>query len=354
MMRALIGKDLLLFFRNQFFAVITLLGLAAFIAVYYLLPGAAQDTVATALVLPGEAQTRLGGFLSEAMESDLLSSENELVDSVTRGDYVAGVVLEDDLIAAMERGERVAVPVYLAPGVSSDLRTAVEDIYTVGLNNINVADAARQVDIRENLTVLGADFLGIRQPIALRDRMLPLLLLLVFSVELMGMANLISEEVETGTVCALLVTPLGLIRFFLGKLVVGLGLAFTQVLILVAAAGKLDSAPLIVLTTLFIGGFMVTGLAFLVASFARNLMSVLAWSTLFLLLLILPGMSMVFPVMAAPWIRLIPSYFLVDSLHRVFNYGAGWREISTGLHVLLASGMLLLAVGSGLLYRRFK
>ena len=354
MMRALIGKDLLLFFRNQFFAVITLLGLAAFIGVYFLLPGAAQDTVSTALVLPGEARARLGAFLSEVMESDLLATESELIDAVTRGDYVAGVVLADDLIAAMERREKVIVPVYLASGVSSDLRTAVEDIYTVGLNNIRFSGAARQVDIQENLTVLGADLLGIRRPISLRDRMLPLLLLLVFSVELMGIANLISEEVETGTVRALLVTPLGPTRFFAGKLVVGLGLAFVQVLIMVAAAGKLGSAPFIVLAVLLIGGVMVTGLAFLVASFTRSLMSVLAWSTLFLLLLILPGLSVVFPVMAAPWIRLIPSFYLVDSLHRIFNYGASWGDISTGLLFLFLSGLLLLTAGAGLLYRRLK
>ncbi len=44
MIAALIEKDLKLYFRNRFFTVITLLGIIAFIALYYLLPAQPDDT----------------------------------------------------------------------------------------------------------------------------------------------------------------------------------------------------------------------------------------------------------------------------------------------------------------------
>jgi len=322
--------------------------------VYYLLPGTAQDNLSTALALPGPAGSQMGAFLSQALESDLLPDEDALIDAVTRGDYKAGVVLSDEAIAAIEREAPIRVPVYLAPGASPDLRQAVNDIYTAGLNNLSFTSTARQINIDEQLVVLGPDMLGIQRPIALRDRMLPLLLLLVFSIELMGLANLISDEVEKGTVRALLVTPMSIGQFFISKTLMGVGMAFTQAIILVLAAGKLTVSPLVVAGTLLIGSFMLTGLAFVIASIARDLLSVLAWSTLFLLLLVLPGLGVVFPTMAAGWIRIIPSFYLVDSLHRAFNYSAGWADLVNNLLILSMSGLLLIALGSALLHRRFR
>ncbi len=200
--------------------------------------------------------------------------------------------------------------------------------------------------------MLGPDLLGIDEPLALRDRMLPMLLMMVFSIELMGLANLISEEITLETSAA--VTPLKIGQFFTAKMLLGVGLAFIEVLLLMAAAGKLFAAPVILIADLLVGSLMVTGVAFFIAAFANGLMSVLSWSVLFLFILMLPGISVMFPTMASDWIKAIPSYYLVDTLHRVLNYGASWSDMSLNLLFLFASGLAFLLTGALVLRRRFQ
>jgi ABC-2 type transport system permease protein len=354
MIRALIEKDLKLYFRNQFFTVITLLGIVAFIALYYLLPAQPDDTLSIALVLPPGTSPELSAFLSDAFESELLDSQDELLQAVEDGDYQAGMVLTDEAIAAVTSGRPVSVPVYTAPGTTEELKQALVGIYTAGLNNVSFTSAEKQINIDDQVVVLGPDLLGINEPIALRDRMLPMLLMMVFSIELMGLANLISEEVIHGTAKALLVTPLRTTQFFSAKMLLGIGLAFIEVLLLVTAAGKLFVSPAILITALLVGSLLVTGVAFFIAAFATSFMSVMSWSVLFLLLLMLPGISIMFPTMVSGWIKAIPSFYLVDTLHRALNYGAGWADVSVNLLILFASGLVFLLLGGGLLRRRFQ
>ncbi len=354
MMGALIMKDLKLYFRNQFIVVVTMLGLAAFIALYYLLPAQPDDSLATAVHFAPGIPAEARAFLGEALESDVLASPEELLNAVEDGDYVAGVILTEEMAAALMAGDEITIPIYSAPGTTSDMERALRDIYTVGFNNLNLGERQKKVNVEDKLIVLGADMLGIGEGLALRERMLPMLLMMVFSIELIGMANLISEEVTRGTVQALLVTPLRTSQFFGAKMLVGLGLAFMQTLVLLAATGKLGFSADILLGTLLAGSLLMTGAAFFIAAFSRGFMSVMAWSVLFLLVLMLPGLSVMFPTMASDWIRVIPSHYLVDSLHRGLNYSAGWTDVRMGLLALLAWGAAFLAAGSWLLRRRFQ
>lgn len=354
MIRALIEKDLKLYFRNPFFALITLLGIVAVVLLYYLLPAQADDSLTSALVLPEHTSPEMSAFLGDAFESDLMDSREELLRVVEEGDYQAGIVLTDEIMEALTIGQPVKVPVYTAPGMSEDLKQAIVSIYSAGLNNVNFVSTEKQLKINDKVIVLGPDLLGINESLALRDRMLPMLLMMIFAIELMGLANLISEEVTRGTVNALLVTPLRTRQFFSAKMLLGVGMAFLEVLILAAAVGKLLISPAILITDLLIGSLLVTGVAFFIAAFATGFMSVMSWSVLFLLLMMLPGFSVMFPTMASGWIKVIPSYYLVDTLHLALNYGVGWSDVSMNLLILFASGLAFLLAGSWLLRRRFQ
>ena len=354
MIRALIEKDLKLYFRNPFFALITLLGLVLVVVLYYLLPAQPDESLSTALVLPADTSPKMSAFLSGAFESDLLDSPQELINAVETGDYSAGMVLTEAILSDLSTGQPVDVSVYTAPGMTAELKQALISLYSAGLNNVNYVSAEEQLKVNDHVIVLGPDLLDINEALGLRDRMLPMLLMMMFAIELMGLANLISEEVTRGTVKALLVTPLRVRQFFSAKMLMGVGLAFLEVLIIAAATGKLFVSPAIVVTALLIGSLLMTGVAFFVAAFARDFMSVMAWSVLFLLLLMLPGFNVMFPTMASAWIKIIPSYYLVETLHLALNYGAGWADVGINLLILFASGLVFLLLGSGLLRRRFQ
>jgi ABC-2 type transport system permease protein len=50
--RALVAKDFTLFFRNRFFALITLLGLVVYVALYFVMPGSVDETLDIGLYAP--------------------------------------------------------------------------------------------------------------------------------------------------------------------------------------------------------------------------------------------------------------------------------------------------------------
>ncbi len=354
MIRALVQKDLLLFFRNRFFALLTVLGLVFYIAVYWLMPATPDDHLGLALYIQNAATSPIAQPLANTLEAKLLDSEDALKTAVNNGTYAAGVVLSTDSLAAIQRGDNVQIPVYYAPGTTKELYTALTDVLTVALNNLNVGSGTLNMHINEQEEVLGADLSGIAKPIALRDRMLPTFVLLLLVVETMGLATLIAEEIERRTAQALLVTPLTTGRFFLGKAIMGVGLAFAEVLILVVATGKISTSPLILIVTLLVGSILITGIAFLIASVAKEMMSAMAWGMLALIILAIPAVIVVFPAIGSDWIKVIPSYYLVDTIHHTLNFGAGWADVLPNLMVLLVVGLAVLGVGSLVLRRRFQ
>jgi ABC-2 type transport system permease protein len=351
---ALVRKDIKLFFRNQFFTVVTILGIVAFIGVFYLMPGEPDDTIAIAVYLSPEIDLETRDFLIDTLEAEPLPSEGALYSSVEKGDHQAGVVLTAETIDRISRGEPVELDIFTAPGTSMELEQALKDIFTVGFNNLLLDTGTNKINVDDKITVLGPDLLGIGESISLRDRMLPLLILTTFSIELMGLANLISEEVERKTVQALLVTPLTSNQFFLSKVIMGIGLALIEVFLIILATGNITTSPGIVFAALLTGSLMITGVAFLIASIAKDLLSVLSWSTLFLLVLSLPGISIIFPTMTGSWIKVIPSFYLSDVLNKALNYGSGWKDSLLSLGILGISGLVMLFGGSLLLKRRLQ
>jgi ABC-2 type transport system permease protein len=126
-----------------------------------------------------------------------------------------------------------------------------------------------------------------------------------------------------------------------------------QVFIIVAVTGAISTSPLLVLVTLLLGSLFITGIGFLIASVARDMMGVMAWGMLALVILTLPSITIMFPVIGSGWMKYIPSYYLVDTLHHVLNFGAGWGDIAGNLIILLVIGAAALLAGSLVLRRRF-
>jgi ABC-2 type transport system permease protein len=66
-----------------------------------------------------------------------------------------------------------------------------------------------------------------------------------------------------------------------------------------------------------------------------------------------PSVGVLFPGMLTGWAKLIPSYYLADTLHQVINFGAGWPQITHNLLRLLVWDVVLLWVGATVLKRKF-
>ena len=99
---------------------------------------------------------------------------------------------------------------------------------------------------------------------------------------------------------------------------------------------------------------MVVGTGFLLASCARDVMAVTGWGMLVFILLSIPGFGTVIPGLLSDWARVIPSYYLTDTVSRVANYGAGWSDVASNLAILSGLAAVVVWVGMATLRRRYQ
>ena len=353
MIAALVWKDIRLFFRNQFFAVITVLGLVAYLALYFLMPAESVDGLNVAVYLQNPEATTVDETFASFFDFTPFDSEEAMLADLNddNSEFVVGLSVSESAAEAMTSGRAAEIDAYYAPGIPAETRQVYDDLLVVMANSANPLAADSFNRVNETSLVLGNDIYD--TPISDRDRIFPMLLLFILAVEVLGLATLIIQEVEKGTARALLTSPLRLSQFFTSKALMGIFLAFVQLFILVAVTGKFSTSPLLLLLTMLLGSFLIAGVGFLIAAISKDAMTVLAWGMLVIILFAIPAVSIMLPGLATGWVEIIPSYFLVDSLHNILNFGAGLADVAQNLAILFVIGAAALLLGAGMLRRRF-
>lgn len=349
--QTLVAKDLALYFKNRFIAFITLLGLVAYVALYFLLPDTLNETLDIAMFapeLPTAVTEQLQELSAVGFDITFLDSKDGLETAVGDGDYPVGLAFPADLLTQLAANQKPTIDIYF----DSDVPPEFRDLYVLLVDELGYALTGQTLTVETNEEILGPDLAG--QQIAFRNRLLPLIAVIVLIMETMGLASLISMEVQSGTLRAILVTPTRTEGLFLSKTITGVILAFVQAALVLAITGGLKQQPVLMLTAVFLGAVLVTGIAFLIATVARDMMSVIGWGMLALIILIIPTLSIMLPGLVSDWIKIIPSYYLVETVHQVINFGAGWGDVSANLLILAAFALAFLALGALALRRKFQ
>ncbi len=263
-------------------------------------------------------------------------------------EYQVGIALPDDFMQKLVAEEKPQVHIYLTADVPPEFR----EVYALLIEELSFLLSGRPLRIDANEEILGVDRAGNQIPP--RDRMLPLFAIFILMTETLGLASLISAEVETGTLHALLVTPMRMEGLFTAKAVTGVGLAFGQAAVLMAVTGGLKEQPVLMLIALLLGSLLATGVGFLMASVAKDMMSVMGWGVLVMITLSIPSFNVLLPGLTSDWVHIIPSYYLVDTVHQVANFNAGWGDVAGNLLILLAFALAFLGLGILVLRRKFR
>ncbi len=351
--RALMRKDLRLFFRNRFFAFITVLSLGAFIGIYFALPPTLDETLSMGVYPPGATVEGLRSLIQaeeaegQALDLHIFESDAALRQAVLDDDVMAGLVLPEDLQAALMAGEGPTVGLYMRADAPAEMRDMM-----VGLvEGLSLVLSGRPLEIEVRAETLGPDLAG--DPIPHRDRMRPLFAVMILMMEVFGLSSLLSEELVTGTLRALVTTPLRMGELFLAKGLTSVFMALSQALIVMWALGALGQQPLIILVALLLGSILVTGIGFLLAASGRDMLSVTGLATLALLILSIPPLGVLFPGLFTAWVRAIPSHYLAVAIHQAANLGAGWAQVWQPLLILLGFNIVIVGAGVVVLKRRF-
>jgi ABC-2 type transport system permease protein len=342
---SLVQKDLSLFFRNRFFALITALGIIVYLVVYFVMPQSVDTTMKIGLYAPLE-MSAFEQLQEEGLELEPVASEDELKQKVIDGEYIAGISLPADTISRLLAGERPTINIFFAADTPPETRDAIEVV--IQELGYHLTGQSLAMEVAEE--VLGLDLGG--TPLPPRDRLRPLLAIMLIMVETMGLATLISEEIERRTIHALLVTPATVPDIFTAKGITGISLAFGQAALFMAIVGGLNQQPLVVLAALLLGAVLVIAAGFIIGAVAKDMLSVLAWSLPVIIILVIPSIGVVFPGSVTGWVEALPTYYLVDTVHQASNFSAGWSDVWQNLLILFSFDLVLAGLGVILLRRR--
>jgi ABC-2 type transport system permease protein len=346
--KALLKKDVKLFISNRFYFILTAVGLIFYVGAYFILPSKVDEKLSLAMYAPVMPPAFEQILKQEGAEVNLLPSEAALKQAILDGDYQAAIALPPDIMDTWKAGSKPKISVYYSSTAPPALSTAM----VILVKELSYAQTGQSLNFVTDIETLGTDTIGAK--IALRDRIRPLLAVFLLLFEVLTLASLISVEIEQGTARALLVTPMRVSDLFIAKGILGISLALGQALIFMAIVGGFSQQPLIMLTTLLIGSMMVVGIGFLLASVARDVMAVTGWGMLILILFSIPGFGNAIPGLLSDWAKVIPSFYLTDTVNRIANYGAGWSDVAVNLIVLTGFTVVFLLGGMFVLRRRYQ
>ena len=346
--RALLKKDFALFMSNRFYMLITFLGLIFYVGIYFILPSAVDEKIGLALYAPvvPPVFTQLTG--EDSISIEYFPDAELLKQSVLNGDYDVALSLPDNIMDTGQTGEKPEITVYYSSSTTPELKDAIVAL----VKELSYAQTGQSLNYDTTEEILGPDNLG--SQITLRDRLRPLLAIFILLVEILSLAGLISIEIEQGTARALFTTPMRISDLFVAKGIIGVGLAFIQSILFMQIVGGFSDKPEIIIITLFIGSLMVTGISFLLASLARDIMAVTGWGMLILVIFAIPGFGTVVPGLLSDWAKVIPSYYLTDTMNRIVNYGAGWPDVGMNLVILTIFTIVVVCGGMVTLRRRYR
>jgi ABC-2 type transport system permease protein len=346
--KALVAKDFALFFRNRFYSYITVIGIVFYLIIYFVMPSSVDENLEVGIYAPVLPPVFELIQEEEGLDIVLFESEESLKEAVTDGVYQAGIALPADIMDKFASGEKPRIILYFSTDTLGEVKDAVETM----VRELAYLQTGQALAIDISAEILGQDMLGEQVPI--RDRIRILLVIMIIMFEMMGLASLITEEVEQGTIRALLVTPMSVRDLFIAKLIMGTSLALIQGILFMAIVGGFNQQALIIILALLLGCTLFTGTGFLIASLARDMLSSMGWGITILLIYSIPSFSVMFPGIITDWAKAIPTYYLADTLHQASNFNAGWGDNWINILILIGLNTIIIWGGIMALRRRFQ
>ncbi|MCD4670007.1 MAG: ABC transporter permease [Actinomycetia bacterium] len=357
-------KDLREFSRDRLWMILTPISLIFMIVLFIILPDTVNETITLGVYPSNIAESFSILIDSEAGEFQGLEiigfpDEDQLADAVLRGsgDISMGIALPADFTESILSGAGGSVSVYVSESVPQEMRSAltsgvreiayaVQAVYS-GRNPISTLPVTLP---HLQASILNEDMAGRQVP--LRDRIRPILIIMILLIEALALAGLVSVEIEHRTATALLVTPARTGDFLMAKCVTGTILAVSQAYLFLLATGGFVFDWLILTVLILLGAAMASAIGMLSGTSGRDFMGTLFFGMIFIIPLTIPALSIMFPGRPSIIIRLLPSYGLVCAISGVLAEGRGWDFAAPHIMTTILWDIILLGSAFFLLRRR--
>jgi ABC-2 type transport system permease protein len=351
---AIAQKDVLDAIRNRYLLIGLVLPVAMSL-LFRVLFGGTPDLGTLSVAVYDPTGSRFTSQLQALPQIKLLpvDSMEQLKEQVnTAGLAIGGIAIPANFDPDVDSGKQPELTIYLNMKKGAAQRTAFRQMILQQVWELNPAAIPARINWSE---VSAAE----ESPTgtAFRADLYLLVLLLVMSLTMTGafvVPLLMVEEKEKHTLEFLLVSPATPQEVVMGKALTGLVYcAIGAATMLLLNRGWMGNWPVTILAVV-LGALFMVAVGLLMGSVFQTSMQVNTWSSIILLLLLLPTWFTVIQLPPAVNIvvRLIPTYYLADLLNRSLSGGAMQSAAVMDLGVLMASLILLFGLVIWILRRQ--
>ena len=180
-----------------------------------------------------------------------------------------------------------------------------------------------------------------------KENMLPSVL--VFNGALMGLfliAAYIFLDRQEGVIKAYALTPSPVWQYLLSKVGVIMATSIVSSLIVIIPIMRTQPNYLLLLVLLVTTAFFASSLGLLIASFYSNIMQAFGAIYLFMMLMIVPNIAYFIPSWNPAWVKMIPSYPMLEGFKSVLLGSSDWIYVSTISGGFLLAGFVLFGLSN--------
>jgi ABC-2 type transport system permease protein len=353
----IVAKDAVAFRRNRFLMLITFLVIVVWGVLYQFLPTTVDETFSVGLVVEQGALPPEIDLSPEALATEdgtgvtvtTYPDQASLESAVDTGDEVqAGLVIPAGFATELASGPTPTVTLIIPAGLPPQFEAMLTA--AVGELGYALSNTPAPVDLATSTTIVGTDRVG--DQLSLAEQMRPLLLIVVLMMEVFALATLVAGEISERTAVAILATPASAGDLIAAKMIFGTALAFSEAVLVGILIGAFGTSPALILVALLLGSIVVTGLGLLAGSFGRDFMDTLILGILVMIPLMIPAMAALFPGAGPDWVKLMPTYGIVDVVVGASAGTMTWADAAVPLLTLVGWGLALGALGAVTLRRR--
>jgi hypothetical protein len=180
-----------------------------------------------------------------------------------------------------------------------------------------------------------------------KENMMPTVL--VFNGALMGLfiiAAYIFLDRQEGVIKAYALTPSPVWQYLISKVGVIMVTSIISSFIVIIPIMKSRPDYLLLLVLLVTTAFFASSLGLLIASFYENIMQAFGTLYLFMMFMIVPNIAYFMPSWNPSWVRLIPTYAMLEGFKSILVGSGDWLYVLTISGGFLIVGMILFALSS--------
>lgn len=342
-------KDIAQSFRNRFVMIITIMVLLLFTIVYYLMPSDMKESLRVAVLAEPEFCTNNLDIysiksieysskyyteeLKESLEAVVVDSPGEMESLIEDGEVGAGFHIQRD-------GSEFVLNLMVSSKLPNETIDAVKALAVEMARALSGFEPPAEISVE----TVGPDMAG--RQIPMRDKLRVIFLSFIFLLELYGLGNLLMEEVQSKTAHALLVTPVNIREFVSAKALTGIASAFIQGLVLALLLGAITGRTTVpILIFILLGSGTAVGLAFIIGALSRDFISMVMVSIFPFMILMIPGYALLYPGVGSSYMKAIPTYWFVNPINEILNYGASPREFLSSIACLFLFGVFFFSIG---------